>query len=194
MSNKYIQNPIVGLMIGILVTVLVQSSSTSTSIIVSMVSAGSKSQNTNTFLSIAPTAYHCSTPRTGSLTPLSQPNRVRQQQLTIAKHQRQGALHHQLLRPVGSGSISLILHTCALHNLGGWMGDLIGTMWFILIVVISSMYRIVQNFKMFCYSYFQFWMCMTPSQWSWVRTSAPQSPTPSCPWRRWARLADHDTK
>ncbi|MPC28564.1 Sodium-dependent phosphate transport protein 2A [Portunus trituberculatus] len=41
MSNKYIENPIVGLMIGILVTVLVQSSSTSTSIIVSMVSAGS---------------------------------------------------------------------------------------------------------------------------------------------------------
>ncbi|XP_063874365.1 sodium-dependent phosphate transport protein 2B-like isoform X2 [Scylla paramamosain] len=40
MSNKYIENPIVGLMIGILVTVLVQSSSTSTSIIVSMVSAG----------------------------------------------------------------------------------------------------------------------------------------------------------
>lgn len=39
MSNKYIENPIVGLMIGILVTVLVQSSSTSTSIIVSMVSA-----------------------------------------------------------------------------------------------------------------------------------------------------------
>lgn len=43
MSNQYIQNPIVGLMIGILVTVLVQSSSTSTSIIVSMVSADSKS-------------------------------------------------------------------------------------------------------------------------------------------------------
>lgn len=40
MSNKYIENPVVGLMIGILVTVLVQSSSTSTSIIVSMVSAG----------------------------------------------------------------------------------------------------------------------------------------------------------
>lgn len=39
MSNKYIENPVVGLMIGILVTVLVQSSSTSTSIIVSMVSA-----------------------------------------------------------------------------------------------------------------------------------------------------------
>ncbi|KAG0714953.1 Sodium-dependent phosphate transport protein 2A [Chionoecetes opilio] len=39
MNNQYIQNPVVGLMIGILVTVLVQSSSTSTSIIVSMVSA-----------------------------------------------------------------------------------------------------------------------------------------------------------
>lgn len=36
------QNPVVGLMIGILVTVLVQSSSTSTSIIVSMVGAGGK--------------------------------------------------------------------------------------------------------------------------------------------------------
>ena len=34
------QNPVVGLMIGILVTVLVQSSSTSTSIVVSMVGAG----------------------------------------------------------------------------------------------------------------------------------------------------------
>lgn len=42
LSNQFVQNPIVGLMIGILVTVLVQSSSTSTSIIVSMVSAGSK--------------------------------------------------------------------------------------------------------------------------------------------------------
>lgn len=40
LNNQYVQNPIVGLMIGILVTVLVQSSSTSTSIIVSMVSAG----------------------------------------------------------------------------------------------------------------------------------------------------------
>ncbi|XP_069947694.1 sodium-dependent phosphate transport protein 2B [Cherax quadricarinatus] len=39
MNNQYVKNPIVGLMIGILVTVLVQSSSTSTSIIVSMVSA-----------------------------------------------------------------------------------------------------------------------------------------------------------
>lgn len=37
------QNPVVGLMIGILVTVLVQSSSTSTSIIVSMVGAGGMS-------------------------------------------------------------------------------------------------------------------------------------------------------
>ncbi|KAG7166439.1 Sodium-dependent phosphate transport protein 2A-like 2 [Homarus americanus] len=39
LNNEYVKNPIVGLMIGILVTVLVQSSSTSTSIIVSMVSA-----------------------------------------------------------------------------------------------------------------------------------------------------------
>lgn len=37
------QNPVVGLMIGILVTVLVQSSSTSTSIVVSMVGAGGTS-------------------------------------------------------------------------------------------------------------------------------------------------------
>jgi Na+/phosphate symporter len=36
------QNPVVGLMIGILVTVLVQSSSTSTSIVVAMVASGSK--------------------------------------------------------------------------------------------------------------------------------------------------------
>ncbi|ROT81759.1 sodium-dependent phosphate transporter [Penaeus vannamei] len=40
LNNEYVRNPVVGLMIGILVTVLVQSSSTSTSIIVSMVSAG----------------------------------------------------------------------------------------------------------------------------------------------------------
>ncbi|XP_066938320.1 sodium-dependent phosphate transport protein 2B-like [Macrobrachium rosenbergii] len=46
MNNDYVQNPIVGLMIGILVTVLVQSSSTSTSIIVSMVSAGILSVHT----------------------------------------------------------------------------------------------------------------------------------------------------
>jgi len=39
-NNKYVKNPIVALIVGILLTVLVQSSSTSTSIIVSMVSAG----------------------------------------------------------------------------------------------------------------------------------------------------------
>ncbi|XP_057371629.1 sodium-dependent phosphate transport protein 2B-like [Daphnia carinata] len=39
-QSELMQNPVVGLMIGILVTVLVQSSSTSTSIIVSMVGAG----------------------------------------------------------------------------------------------------------------------------------------------------------
>ncbi|XP_033755794.1 sodium-dependent phosphate transport protein 2B-like [Pecten maximus] len=38
-NNEVLQNPVAGLMIGILVTVLVQSSSTSTSIVVSMVSA-----------------------------------------------------------------------------------------------------------------------------------------------------------
>jgi len=39
-NNEYVANPVVGLIVGILLTVLVQSSSTSTSIIVSMVSAG----------------------------------------------------------------------------------------------------------------------------------------------------------
>ena len=39
-NSELLQNPIVGLMIGVLVTVLVQSSSTSTSIIVGLVSAG----------------------------------------------------------------------------------------------------------------------------------------------------------
>merc|ERR1711994_968077 len=39
-NSELLQNPVVGLMIGVLVTVLVQSSSTSTSIIVGLVSAG----------------------------------------------------------------------------------------------------------------------------------------------------------
>ncbi|XP_039254268.1 sodium-dependent phosphate transport protein 2B-like [Styela clava] len=39
-NNEYLSNPITGLIIGILVTVLVQSSSTSTSIIITMVGAG----------------------------------------------------------------------------------------------------------------------------------------------------------
>jgi len=38
-EDKFLQNPVVGLMIGVIVTVVVQSSSTSTSIIVSMVAA-----------------------------------------------------------------------------------------------------------------------------------------------------------
>ena len=42
-SNELLQNPVAGLMIGILSTVLVQSSSTSTSIVVTMVASGSKS-------------------------------------------------------------------------------------------------------------------------------------------------------
>lgn len=41
-ENELLNNPICGLMLGILVTVLVQSSSTSTSIVVSIVSAGCK--------------------------------------------------------------------------------------------------------------------------------------------------------
>lgn len=39
-DNVILSNPVAGLVVGILVTVLVQSSSTSTSIIVSMVSSG----------------------------------------------------------------------------------------------------------------------------------------------------------
>lgn len=41
-QNDLLNNPVCGLMIGILATVLVQSSSTSTSIVVSIVAAGSK--------------------------------------------------------------------------------------------------------------------------------------------------------
>lgn len=41
-NNELLQNPMVGLMIGVLVTVLVQSSSTSTSIVVTMVASNSK--------------------------------------------------------------------------------------------------------------------------------------------------------
>ena len=41
-NNQIISNPIAGVMLGILATVLVQSSSTTTSIIVAMVSSGSK--------------------------------------------------------------------------------------------------------------------------------------------------------
>lgn len=42
-DNAILSNPVAGLVVGILVTVLVQSSSTSTSIVVSMVSSGCKS-------------------------------------------------------------------------------------------------------------------------------------------------------
>jgi len=41
-KSELLQNPVVGVMIGVLTTVLVQSSSTSTSIIVGMVAAGCK--------------------------------------------------------------------------------------------------------------------------------------------------------
>jgi sodium-dependent phosphate cotransporter len=41
-SSELLANPVVGLMIGVLFTVLVQSSSTCTSVIVSMVSSESK--------------------------------------------------------------------------------------------------------------------------------------------------------
>ena len=39
-ENEILSNPVAGLMIGVLVTVLVQSSSTSTSIVVAMVASG----------------------------------------------------------------------------------------------------------------------------------------------------------
>ena len=42
-ENELLANPICGVMIGVLVTVLVQSSSTSTSIVVSMVAAEGRS-------------------------------------------------------------------------------------------------------------------------------------------------------
>ncbi len=42
-DNAVLSNPVAGLVVGILVTVLVQSSSTSTSIVVSLVSSGCKS-------------------------------------------------------------------------------------------------------------------------------------------------------
>ena len=41
-NNQIISNPIAGVMLGVLATVLVQSSSTTTSIIVAMVASGSK--------------------------------------------------------------------------------------------------------------------------------------------------------
>ena len=46
-KNDLMQNPVVGVMIGIVTTVLVQSSSTSTSIVVSMVSADCKLRQFN---------------------------------------------------------------------------------------------------------------------------------------------------
>lgn len=51
-DNAVLSNPVAGLVVGILVTVLVQSSSTSTSIVVSLVSSGCKSYAaiTNTVL------------------------------------------------------------------------------------------------------------------------------------------------
>lgn len=45
-DNVVLANPVAGLVIGVLVTVLVQSSSTSSSIIVSMVSSGCKKAHT----------------------------------------------------------------------------------------------------------------------------------------------------
>ena len=55
-NNELLSNPICGVMIGVLSTVLVQSSSTSTSIVVSMVAADSKF-NTDAIKHL----YHCIT-------------------------------------------------------------------------------------------------------------------------------------
>ena len=52
-NSQILSNPIVGIMIGILVTVAVQSSATSTSIIVALVSAGAPVKNTIPILSPA---------------------------------------------------------------------------------------------------------------------------------------------
>ena len=53
-SNEILQNPVAGLMIGVLATVLVQSSSTSTSIVVAMVASKSEySFNYGILLSVA---------------------------------------------------------------------------------------------------------------------------------------------
>jgi len=41
-DSKLLRNPVAGLMIGVLATVLLQSSSTSTSVVVTMVSSGSQ--------------------------------------------------------------------------------------------------------------------------------------------------------
>lgn len=49
-ENTILSNPVAGLVVGILVTVLVQSSSTSTSIIVSFVSSGCKLKMLQSFL------------------------------------------------------------------------------------------------------------------------------------------------
>ena len=51
-DNELLKNPVVGLMIGVLVTVLVQSSSTSTSIMVTMVSSKSKPSQFSYFVGI----------------------------------------------------------------------------------------------------------------------------------------------
>ena len=52
-SNKILSNPVAGLMIGILGTVLVQSSSTTTSIVVAMVASDSKLFRILVFLDFA---------------------------------------------------------------------------------------------------------------------------------------------
>ena len=46
-DSRLLENPVAGLMIGVLATVLLQSSSTATSVVVTMVSSGSKYNHYN---------------------------------------------------------------------------------------------------------------------------------------------------
>lgn len=52
-ENELLSNPVVGLMIGVLATVLLQSSSTTTSIVVSMVASNSKQDCKETLVTIS---------------------------------------------------------------------------------------------------------------------------------------------
>ena len=55
-NNELLQSPVAGLMVGVLATVLVQSSSTSTSIVITMVGAGRK------YRKYRPVGTNCSVP------------------------------------------------------------------------------------------------------------------------------------
>ena len=58
-DNSVLSNPLAGLVIGVLVTLLVQSSSTSSSIVVSMVSSGREYGHTHTQLTVSWFANGC---------------------------------------------------------------------------------------------------------------------------------------